>query len=354
MKRKSHGKINKAVATAILAAMLYGVSSPISKLLLQELSPTFMAALLYLGAGIGMYIVNLIRKSMKIEVTEAKMTRQELPYIIGMIILDILAPILLMMGLTMTSSENVALLNNFEIVATTMIALIFFKEAVGRRMWLAIILITAASIILSVENLRELSFSTGSLFVIAASICWGVENNCTRMLSLKDPLQIVVVKGFGSGIGALIIAALFGDIYGSMVFILLALVLGFIAFGLSIYFYITAQRDLGATRTSTYYAAAPFIGVIMSFLIFREAVSISFFVALIIMVIGTYFVVSENHNHLHYHDRLTHEHKHNHDDGHHNHTHQGIIKGAHNHQHTHEVMNHKHVHTPDMHHQHIH
>ncbi|KAF1083738.1 EamA-like transporter family protein [Sporotomaculum syntrophicum] len=343
-----------AIAMAILAAALYGVSSPVSKLLLVKIPPTLMAALLYLGAGIGMLIVNVFKQYSKNEQVEAKMTKKELPYIIGMILLDIAAPILLMLGLARTTAENVSLLNNFEIVATALIALFIFQEAIGRRMWLAIALITLSTIILTVEDLSSLSFSLGSLFVIAACLCWGVENNCTRMLSLKDPLQIVAVKGFGSGIGALLISLVLQEYNSNLWYIFLALILGFVAYGLSIFFYISAQRELGAARTSAYYAAAPFIGVIMSWLLLQEQISTSFLVALVIMLTGAYFAVSEDHRHTHFHLEITHEHKHNHHDGHHNHQHVPEVEGEHSHEHTHEPIKHKHAHTPDMHHRHAH
>lgn len=183
-------KSKSAVMMAVAAAALYGVSSPFSKLLLLEISPTLMAALLYLGAGLGMLIVNYIKTLGNEEPVEARMTRMELPYIIGMVGLDIAAPIFLMIGLTRTTAANASLLNNFEIAATSLIALLVFKEAVGKRMWLAISLITLASILLSVQDWRSISFSMGSLFVLLACISWGFENNCTRMLSLKDPMRM--------------------------------------------------------------------------------------------------------------------------------------------------------------------
>ncbi len=195
----------KPISYAILAALLYGISAPVSRLLLDKINPTLMAALLYLGAGMGMLLINLGQYLFSHEKKEAKMTRKEFPFILGMILLDITAPIFLMVGLTLTTSSNASLLNNFEIVATTLIASVFFKEAIGRRMWIAIVLITLSSILLSLTDLSSLTFSIGSLFVVLACVSWGFENNCTRMLSLKDPLQIVVVKGFGSGIGSLII-----------------------------------------------------------------------------------------------------------------------------------------------------
>ena len=353
IKRIDQSESTKAILLAILAAVLFGICSPVSKLLLNDLSPTFMAALLYLGAGFGMFLVQMSRHLLKRQRTEAKMTKKELPYIAAMILLDIGAPIFLMIGLTMTTASTASLLNNFEIVATASIAMIFFKEPLDKRMWLAILLITISSIILSVEDFKSLSLSVGSIFVIAACLCWGIENNCTRMLSLKDPLQIVIIKGFGSGTGALLISFGVNGYYGSLPYILLALLLGFVSYGLSIFFYIAAQRKLGAARTSIYYAAAPFLGVLISWIALRDAITGSFLTALAIMLIGTYFAISEKHEHQHIHVEETHEHRHRHDDGHHSH-HDVEITEEHSHEHTHETQAHTHTHMPEIHHQHKH
>lgn len=344
----------KAVSYAILAALLYGISSPLSKILLVKISPILMAALLYLGAGLGMFVINLYHVLAKKERLEAKMTSKEMPFIIGMVLLDIAAPIFLMVGLTMTTSSNASLLNNFEIVATSLIALFIFKEMIGKRMWFAIILITTSSIILSVSDLSSISFSSGSIFILLACVSWGFENNCTRMLSLKDPLQIVVVKGLGSGLGSLIIAFVIDELSYNWLYMIYTLILGFVAYGMSIFLYIKAQRELGAARTSAFYAMAPFIGVIISWIVLHEAITTTFIIALIIMIIGTYYAVSENHQHSHIHVMGIHEHKHNHNNQHHNHSHDIEIDGEHSHEHTHEVIKHSHKHLPDMHHKHKH
>lgn len=344
----------RSVSYAIMAALLYGVSAPVSKVLLLKLNPTLMAALLYLGAGFGMLLINLGQVVLKKEKKEAKMTQSELPYILGMIVLDIMAPIFLMMGLTLTTSSNASLLNNFEIVATTLIASLFFKEAIGRRMWIAIFLITLSSILLSLTDVSSLKFSIGSLFVVLACVSWGFENNCTRMLSLKDPLQIVVVKGFGSGIGSLIIYFTVRQYQFDFLYMAFALMLGFVAYGMSIYLYIRAQRDLGAARTSAFYATAPFIGVAVSWIFLNESITMSFLIALGIMLMGTYYAITEDHKHAHVHLLETHEHKHNHSDGHHDHTHETLVEGEHSHVHTHEKVTHTHKHLPDLHHRHMH
>lgn len=358
LKEKNQFKLRdrkfKAVSYAILASLLYGISSPVSKVLLEEIPPTLMAALLYLGAGIGMLSINLYNVLSKKEQLEAKMTAKEMPFILGMILLDIAAPIFLMLGLTMTTSSNASLLNNFEIVATSLIAFFVFKETIGKRMWMAIMLITISSIILSLSDLSSLSFSIGSIFVIFSCIAWGFENNCTRMLSLKDPIQIVVVKGFGSGLGSLIISFAIHESSFNWLYILFTLILGFVAYGMSIFLYIKAQRELGAARTSSFYATAPFIGVIISWIVLHEPITATFVIALTIMLVGTYFAVSENHKHSHVHEVEIHEHKHSHNDGHHNHTHDYEIEGEHSHQHTHEIIEHFHAHFPDLHHRHLH
>jgi drug/metabolite transporter (DMT)-like permease len=344
----------KANFFAILAAALYAISSPVSKLLLKEIPPTLMASFLYLGTGLGMSIADLIKHKKYKEKTEARFTKQELPYTIGMVMLDIAAPIFLMIGLTMTSAANVSLLNNFEIVATSLIALKVFKEPISKRLWSAIILITVSSIILSVEDISSFSFSFGSIFVLLATICWGLENNCTRKLSLKDPIQVVIIKGFGSGIGSLLIALTLGEKINNISYLIVALILGFFAYGLSIFFYIYAQRYLGAAKTSAYYAVSPFIGVGLSLIIFRELPTSSFIIALSIMIAGMYFASTEEHNHKHHHIVITHEHSHSHNDGHHNHSHNETIIGRHTHIHTHEECTHSHRHTQDIHHSHAH
>lgn len=281
-------KYNKSIFYAILAAALYAISMPLSKLLLKEIPPMMMAAFLYIGAGIGMLVVGFVRHKIQREKTESKLTKKELPYTIAMVLLDIAAPICLMFGLTMTTAANASLLNNFEIVATAIIALNIFKEAISKRLWFAIGLITLSSILLTVEDTSSFTFSMGSIFVILACICWGFENNCTRKLSAKDPLQIVVIKGFGSGIGSLLIALAVGERLSNFAFVPAVLLLGFVAYGLSIFYYVYAQREIGAAKTSAYYAVAPFIGVVLSFLILGEKPNLLFGIALLIMIAGAY------------------------------------------------------------------
>ena len=286
-------KTRTAIFFAILAAALYALNAPASKLLLQNVPPSMMAALLYLGAGLGMLGLGFVRKAAGKPSAEQHLTRKDWPYTIGMIVLDVLAPIFLMIGISRTTAANASLLNNFEIVATSLIALLIFREKISRRLWAAIGLIVLSSALLTVEDASSLQFSTGSVFVLLASCCWGLENNCTRMLSMSDPQEIVIVKGFGSGLGALIVALLSGEALPAMRYVPLALLLGFVAYGLSIYFYVYAQRYLGAARTSAYYAVAPFIGVLLSLVIFRDWPGWLFFAALVVMIAATVLVTRD-------------------------------------------------------------
>lgn len=204
-------KNKRGIAFAILAAALYAINAPFSKILLEFMPPTLMAGFLYVGAGIGMIFIAFMRKIKKYEAKELKLTKSELPYTIAMIVLDIAAPICLLFGLNSTTAANASLLNNFEIVATAIIALMVFKEKISTRLWFGIFFVTLSCGILSFEDVSSLRFSYGSLFVLLATICWGFENNCTRKISSKDPLQIVLLKGIFSGIGSLIIGLFIGE-----------------------------------------------------------------------------------------------------------------------------------------------
>jgi drug/metabolite transporter (DMT)-like permease len=344
---------------AFLAALLYGVSAPFSKILIRDVDPLFLASFLYLGAGIGMSAVSGIRKKTGIFAGEANLSRKDTAYVVLMILLDIAAPILLLLGLKLTNAATVSLLGNFEIVATALIAMIAFHEAVSRRLWLAIAFITSSCVVLSLGDIVHARISPGSVLVLLACLCWGFENNCTRSLSLKDPQQIVILKGFGSGFSTLAIAIVWGKPDFHFVSILYSMALGFVAYGLSITYYVKAQRMLGAARTSAFYAAAPFIGVVFSWLLLREAFTPTFLAALVFMCAGTYFVISEKHGHLHAHQMERHEHLHRHDDFHHQHAHGDAIDGhaaslEHSHEHQHEKAVHTHDHLPDPHHRHVH
>lgn len=280
-----------SIIFALLAAAFYAINTPLSKLLLNNVPATFMAAFLYLGAGVGVGIMYLFHWHN--EDKSERLTKKDLPYTIGMIVLDILAPIFLMLGIKYGTAANASLLGNFEIVATTLIACLAFKEAVSKRLWAAIGMITLSSILLSFEGAGSFRFSYGSVLVLLATACWGLENNCTRSISDKSTYEIVVLKGIFSGGGAFVIALISGEKIPEIRYILPAMLLGFVAYGMSIFLYIRAQRDLGAAKTSAYYAVAPFVGAFLSFVILGEKLTVVYFAALIIMIAGTVFVVKD-------------------------------------------------------------
>ena len=247
-----------------------------------------MAGFLYVGAGLGMGVIALIRKGKKIQATEESITKDDLPHTLAMIVLDIAAPIFLLIGLDNTTAANASLLNNFEIVATAIIALMIFKEKISRRLWAGIFFVVLSCALLSFEDISSLKFSAGSLFVLFAAVCWGFENNCTRRLSSKDPLQIVLLKGIFSGLGSIVIGLCIGERITCLWSVFAVLGVGFVAYGLSIFFYVYAQRILGAARTSAYYAVAPFIGTLLSLVIFQEMPKVTYFVALAAMAVGAW------------------------------------------------------------------
>lgn len=312
----------KASLLACLAALFYALNMPFSKLLLNQVEPTMMAAFLYLGAGTGMTVLYMLDRHNN--GVHDRLTKSDLPYTVAMIVLDIIAPILLMFGLAYTLAANASLLNNFEIVATSLLALFVFREKISLRLWIGITLVTLSSCVLTFEDGASLSFSWGSLLVLLAASCWGLENNCTRKIADKNTYQIVMLKGVFSGLGSLLIAFTVHEQLPSLPIMGLVLLLGFVAYGLSIFCYIQAQDILGAAKTSAYYALAPFMGALISYVCLHEPMSDFYVLALVIMILGTVMVVIDTmivyHRHEHVHiirngqeyQKIVHSHMHCH------------------------------------------
>lgn len=286
-------KKTSATVFAILAAALYAINIPFSKILIEYVDSTMMAGLLYFGAGVGMFLYTTLSGFFGKKVVKEPLTKAEFPYTIVMILLDIAAPILLMHGLSITTSANATLLNNFEIVATSLIALVIFKEFISKKLWIAIGLVTLASVILTFEGAGSFTFNLGSLMVLGAATCWGFENNCTRMLSHKSSEEIVIIKGIFSGLGSLIAAFILGEQIPQLIYIVAVMVLGFVSYGLSINFYIMAQAKLGAAKTSAYYSIAPFLGVAFSLFLVGERPALQFYVALTVLLVGTVLIIRD-------------------------------------------------------------
>ena len=336
------------ILQALLAALFFGASAPISKLLLGDVPPILMAAFLYLGSGTGISLIKLYQRFSRNQ-KEAVIKRPDVGWLAGAIISGgILAPILLMISLKNTSASTASLLLNFEGVGTTLIALFFFHESISRRALAAILAITLASIFLSTDFSSGFGFSLSALGVISACILWGVDNNFTRNISAKDPLTIVAWKGLIAGTFSLLLGLGLGQRPPALTAILSILLLGFISYGLSTMLFIYSMRGLGAARTSALYGTAPLAGVLLSFIIFREPITLLFGIAATLMVGGALLLANEEHAHFHIHMPVVHEHRHSHDEFHvHDHA-----DTAHSHEHAHPETEHEHGHMPDIHHRH--
>jgi len=345
-----------SIILALIAALLFGASAPLAKILLGEVEPVLLAAFLYLGSGFGLLAIKIFQRiNQQWQNDEAKIEKSDFKWLSGAILAGgVAAPIVLLFSLKNTPAATASLLLNFEGVATTLIAFLVFKESISRRAWGAIILITIASIFLSINLDSEWGFSLGTLGIVAACVLWGIDNNFTRNISAKDPLVIVTIKGIGAGSFSLIMALFLGADFPSMKVILGALVLGSLSYGASIVLFIHAMRGLGAARTSALFSTAPITGIVLSILIFKEFPSWLFFVAFPLMIVGAYLLVKDDHEHHHIHEMVIHEHSHSHDDGHHDHEHAGKFPKKHSHIHTHDELSHSHHHMPDLHHRHVH
>ena len=283
--------MHKISLIAIISAILYGISIPLSKIfLLNGVNPVVLGGFIYLGAGVGLLLLNTKNKFN----FKNPLTKKELPYTVAMVILDICAIVFLMYGLSKTYSENASLLSNFEIVATSLIAFLIFKEKISKKLWIAIILIIISSTILTYEGAECLNFTFGSVFVLCSYLFWGMENNCTKRISSKNTQEITIIKGLCSGFGSLLIAYFLKLPFPALKIICLILLTGFISYGISVSLYIYSQNKLGAAKTAGYFSFAPYIGIIFSLLILFEIPETKFYLALIIMLVAGILIYKDN------------------------------------------------------------
>jgi drug/metabolite transporter (DMT)-like permease len=347
------------ILQALGAAILFGASAPLSKILLEDTEPIILAGLLYLGSGVSAVILRFFRLASEKEVPiEADLTSHDIPWLAGAVIAGgILAPILLLLGLQSTPAATASLLLNLESVATVVIASFIFSEAIGKRVWWAMAFITVAGIALSLDLTARWGLSLGALAVISACFLWGLDNNLTRNVSAKDPLSIVAIKGLAAGSFSLLLGFILGNSLPSLSIIAQALLVGSFCYGVSITLFVLAMRSLGAARTGTLFATAPFVGAALSLVILREQPASLFFISLPLMILGVVLMLSESHAHSHPHELDEHDHCHSHPDIHHLHNHDSeSLEEAltHSHWHTHPTVVHVHAHTPDLHHRHPH
>lgn len=344
---------------ALLAAALFGASTPLAKLLVGTMPVLMLAALLYLGSGVGLLAIHMLRRILPgagaALAREAPLSRRDYPWLAGAVLTGgIAAPILLLWGLRDTEASSAALLLNLEGVLTTLVAALLFREAVGGRVWLCALLMLAAGLLLAYDPLVPIGLSPQALAVAGACFLWALDNNLTRRIAASDPMQIAMIKGLAAGGAALSLSFASGAALPAEPALAGAMLLGLFSYGISLVLFVYALRHLGSARASAQFSTAPFLGSGLSVLMLREAPSAGFLTALALMLLATYLVLSERHEHEHIHEPLVHSHLHCHD-VHHQHVHDGSEgPEPHNHPHCHEPLTHSHPHLPDLHHRHKH
>ena len=283
--KKNHPNINRfeqGFVFAIASAIFFSFNVPISKILLDFVSPYWLASLLYFGAGLGtLFYYQFTKKKTS---THGKVSNQTFWYGL-MIILDIFAPIFFLIGVKETNGSLVGLLSNAELIFTLMIALLFFREKLSRFSWIASILIVFGLIIANYQGM-SIQFEIGSLWIILGTLFWGLENNVSKKLSFGNPLFVVIFKGIGTGIGTLIIAFILNEVAPTFLYLMFSFVAGFLIYGLSLIFYVNAQRSQGAAKVQLIQSFAPILGGILSWVFFQEILSITTVFGYIMVVIA--------------------------------------------------------------------
>lgn len=338
-------------ALALVAAALFGASTPFAKLLIGDgVDPLLLAALLYCGSGLGLGAVYALRFRIY---KEANLQRTDIPMLLTVVLFGgIAAPVLLMFGLVTTSASSASLLLNLEGLAMMAIAWLWFKEYVDRGLLLGAGAILIGAIVLSFQGIG--SFGIGALAIAGACVAWSIDNNLTRKISGADPVQIAVIKGVAAGVINLVLAWFQDAPWPSLMTVTTAALIGFVGYGLSVVLFVFALRALGTARTGAYFSTAPFIGASLALLL-GEPITIQLIIAAVLMCIGVYLHLTEQHAHEHSHEELEHEHSHVHD-VHHQHAHDaGDPPGEpHVHRHRHTALIHSHPHFPDIRHRHTH
>jgi drug/metabolite transporter (DMT)-like permease len=349
--------VSAGVRNALLAALLFGASAPASKILLNALTPIELAGALYLGSGLGLALWRLVRRMPRnVPKMEAALGPADRPWLIAAIFFGgVLAPILLMVGLSTTPASSTSLLLNLEGVLTALFAWFAFRENFDRRILLGMIAIIAGGLLLSWNPHEGVGFSWGALAIAGACFCWAIDNNLTRKVSGSDPAQIAMLKGLAAGSVNLLIGLATSGRTPAIISLAGAGLLGFLSYGVSLTCFVLALRELGTARTGAYFSTAPFIGAMLSLLLFREVPPLLFWFALLLMIFGVWIHLTEHHEHAHLHEALEHEHPHRHDQ-HHQHEHLPTDPAGepHTHWHRHKPMMHSHPHVPDIHHRHRH
>ena len=344
------------IGSALLAAVLFGASTPLAKLLLRDVQPVLLAGLLYAGSGLGLGAWWLSKRMVPGEATaEAPLQKHDLPWLGGAVLAGgVVGPVLLMLGLASTPASSASLLLNLEGVLTALLAWIAFRENVDVRIFVGMVAIVAGGTLLSWTQ-APTGLPWGAFAIAGACACWAIDNNLTRVVSGGDPVQVAAIKGGVAGVINIGVALFMGQRFPDLRHVLSAGAIGLTGYGISLVAFVLALRHLGAARTGAYFSTAPFVGAALSLLLLREFPDVSFWIAGSLMALGVWLHVSEHHEHQHTHEVVEHEHLHAHD-AHHQHAHDFPWDGQepHSHAHRHEPLTHSHPHYPDLHHRHGH
>lgn len=345
-------------APALAAALLFGASTPLAKWLGGEMPPLLLAGLLYVGSGVGLGALWLVRRALYRHPGETRIPgipRADLPWLLGAIVAGgMFGPALLMQGLAGTDAAAASLLLNLEGVFTALIAWLVFKENADRRVVIGMLAIVAGGALLSWQP-GAARVSAGALLIVAACLCWAVDNNLTRRVSSHDAMLIAGLKGLIAGLCNTGLALYAGAQLPAATPLAATLLVGFAGYGLSLALFVLALRALGSARTGAYFSVAPLFGVMLSWALWPQMPEWSFWLAAAAMAFGVWLHLGERHEHAHTHAPLQHDHRHRHDE-HHRHTHDFDWDGSepHAHPHAHAALTHRHAHYPDIHHRHTH
>lgn len=343
----------RGISAALAAALLFGASTPLAKMLLDHANPWLLAALLYLGSGIGLFLMRYLWRMPSIDLAPG-----ERGWLAGAVLAGgVIAPVLLMLGLSRMPASGASLLLNAEGVLTAVLAWFVFHEHFDRRIALGMAAIVAGALVLTWPGEAQFAGSQAALLVLGACLAWAIDNNLTRKVSLADASFIAMVKGLAAGSTNLILALTLDTAWPAPSIVVGALALGFASYGASLTLFVVALRYLGTARTGAYFSVAPFFGASLAILLLGEAVTPELLLAGALMLFGVWLHLTERHEHAHEHQAESHEHVHTHgEDPHHDHPHNEFVAPGtqHSHWHVHVPLTHSHAHFPDMHHSHRH
>ncbi len=346
---------NRGALLALGSAVLFGATTPVAKMLIGTIEPVLLAGLFYLGSGLGLSLWILTSTGLRCAAPEATLRRKDVPWLVAAILTGgVIAPMFLMLGLASTAASTASLLLNLEGVLTAVLAWVVFKENYDARLVLGMAAITAGGIVLILSG-SVLSLSPGAILVVGACLCWSIDNNLTRKISAANPAQIACLKGLVAGAVNVGISLFIAKQLPVPSQAMLAVVVGFLGYGVSLVLFVLALRHVGAARTSAYFSVARFVGAAVAIAFLSEPITYQFVLAALLMGAGLWLHLTERHEHEHEHEAIEHEHLHIHDE-HHQHQHSLTDPPGepHSHPHQHCPIRHKHPHYPDIHHRHEH